>query len=94
MIILRIVKILNKIGLYFMAVVILLVTASQGFLFVFEHELNNAENGLFGVLEVVTKYKALDNIWFAMSSQVITVVLFTIIFVFIIKELLNKRKKL
>jgi len=49
---------------------------------------------LFGVLEVVTKYKALDNIWFAMSSQVITVVLFTIIFVFIIKELLNKRKKL
>ena len=85
-------KTLNKIGLWFMAVVILLVTASQGLLFVFEYELNTAEGGLFGTLEIVTKYKALDNIWFAMSSQILTVALFTIIFVFIIKELIRERK--
>lgn len=82
---------LNKIGLWFMAVVILLVTASQGLLFVFEYELNRADNGLFGMLEVVSKYKALDNIWFALYSQGLTVVLFAIIFVFVIKELINKR---
>ena len=85
-------KSITKIGLYFTAIVILLVTASQGLLFVFEYELNTAEGGLFGMLEVVQKYKALDNIWFAMSSQIITVVLFAIVFVFIIKELISKHK--
>ena len=85
-------KNITKIGLYFTAILILLVTASQGLLFVFEYELNTVEGGLFGMLDIVHKYKALDNIWFAMSSQIITIVLFAIIFVFIIKELINKRK--
>jgi len=75
-----------------MAVVILLVTASQALLFVFEFELNRAEGGLFGMLEVVNRYKALDNIWFALYSQALTIVLFVILFIFIIKELLIKNK--
>ena len=77
-----------------MAVVILLLTASQAFLFVFEYELNRVEGGLFGMLEILSKYQALDNIWFAMSTQILTVVLFAIILVFIIKELRNKRNEL
>ena len=75
-----------------MAVVILLVTASQALLFAFDYEMNKVENGLFGMLEVVSKYKALDNIWFALYSQALTIVLFVILFIFIIKELLIKNK--
>ena len=75
-----------------MAVVILLVTASQALLFAFDYEMNKVENGLFGMLEVVGKYHALDNIWFALYSQALTIVLFITLFIFIIKELLIKNK--
>jgi len=81
---------INRIALYFLAVVLLLTTASQVLLFVFEYEIHTSEGGLFGMLEVISKYQALDNIWFAMSSHILTITLFVIVFVFIAKELRQK----
>jgi len=80
---------LSKIALWFTAVVLVLLMISQSILFIFEYELNTVEGGLFGSLKVVNKYNALDNIWFAMSSQIVSVALFTVFFIFIIKELQN-----
>jgi len=83
---------LSKIGLYFTCVTLILLIASQTILFIFEYELNTTEGGLFAALEVVNKYQALDNIWFAMSSQILTIMLFIILVVFIIRTLVTKNK--
>jgi len=81
---------LSKIALWFTAVVLGLLVVSQSILFCFEYELNS-KSGFFDMIEVLSKYKAFDNIWFAMSSQILSVAVFMVFLVFIIKELFNKK---
>ena len=78
---------LSKIALWFTAVMLVLLMISQGILFVFEYELNN-KSGFFDMIDVLSKYDAFDNIWFAMSSQIVSIVLFTVFLCFILRELL------
>jgi len=80
---------LNKIALWFTAVVIVLLVISQGMLFIFEAQLNS-KSGFFGMIDVLSKYNAFNNIWFAMSSQIVSIALFLVFLVFIIKELFHK----
>lgn len=91
-------SILNRIALWFLGIVTALLIFCQSALYIFYFKLKHADgffignNGKMSKLDVLAKYNAFENLSFAMFTNILTMILLIIIFVFILVTVFNRKK--
>ena len=84
-------NILKKVALSFLSVSLIVMLSIDTYMLFIMYKISDCR-GIFSTWKVVSDYKVLDNIQYAVLSMLLTIILLVILFGFIIKEFIKNKK--